>query len=125
MIRYIINLYMLTCTVVITSWLITSVAYATHGEEHGPGWHSSNCDSQPWQEDQAEICNMMGLEIKILDHHDYKIWEFDDSYLITYKDEVVLPWDCILDSNTTPGNRFFCAVMMDYDYDRLESYTND
>ena len=125
MIRYIINLYMLTCTVVVTSWLLTSVAYATHGEEHGPGWHSSNCDSQPWQEDQAEICNMMGLEIKILDHHDYKIWEFDDSYLITYKDEVVLQWDCILDSNTTPGNRFFCAVMMDYDYDRLESYTND
>ena len=122
MIRYIINLYMLTCTVVVTSWLLASVAYATHGEEHGPGWHSSNCDSQPWLEDQAEFCNMMGLEIKILDHHDYKIWEFDDSYLITYKDEVVLQWDCILDSNTTPGNRFFCAVMMDYDYNRLESF---
>ena len=26
--------------------MITSIAYATHGEEHGPGWNSSNCDNQ-------------------------------------------------------------------------------
>ena len=111
--RYIIVLCML---------MITSIAYATHGEEHGPGWNSSNCDNQPWEEDQAVICNMMGLENKILEHHDYTIWEFDDSYIIMYKDQEILQWDCILDSTTTDANRFFCAVMMDYDYDRLESF---
>ena len=122
MIRYILKLYMIICTIVMTSLLLTAVVKADHGEEHGPGWQSSNCDSQPWQEDQAVVCNMMGLENKVLEHHDYKIWEFDDSYIIMYKEQEVLQWDCILDSNTTPGNRFFCAVMMDYDYDRLESF---
>ena len=113
---------MIICTIVMTSLLLTAVVKADHGEEHGPGWQSSNCDSQPWQEDQAVVCNMMGLENKVLEHHDYKIWEFDDSYIIMYKEQEVLQWDCILNSNTTPGNRFFCAVMMDYDYDRLESF---
>ncbi len=96
--------------------------YADHGDEHGPGWYGSNCHIQPWQEDQGVICNMMGLENKILEHHDYKIWEFDDSYKIMYKNQEVLQWDCILNDSTSNANRFFCAVMMDYDYERLESY---
>jgi len=121
MIRYIVGLYMLACTIIMTSMLITSVAYATHGEEHGPGWHSSNCDSLPWVEGQAEFCNMMGLENKILEHNGYKIWEFDDSYIIMYEDKEVLRWDCILDNDTTPGNKFFCAVMMDYDYETIHA----
>ena len=122
MIRYIIGLYMIICTIVMTSLLLTAVVKADHGEEHGPGWQSSNCDSQPWQEDQAVVCNMMGLENKVLEHHDYKIWEFDDSYKIMYKNQEVLQWDCILDDSTSNANRFFCAVMMDYDYERLKSY---
>jgi len=118
MIRYLINLYMLTCTVVITSWFITSVAYATHGEEHGPGWHSSNCDSQPWQEDQAEICNMMGLEMLIMEYRNWKVWEFDDSYIIQQDNTEVIQWDCVIDDNTSIENLFFCEVVMTYSYDQ-------
>ena len=118
-----IRVLLITNIVAVTLMFLAfnTVAYATHGEEHGPGWHSSNCDSQPWQEAQVEFCNMMGLENKILEYHDYKVWEFDDSYIIMYKDEQVLQWDCILDDSTTPGNKFFCAVMMDYDYERIHS----
>jgi len=121
-IKYIVSTYVIVCTVVMTLLLSTLVVEADHGAEHGPGWHSNNCDQQPWQDDQGVVCNMMGLESKILEHHGYKIWEFDDSYIIMYKDQEILQWDCILDSTTTDANRFFCAVMMDYDYDRLESF---
>ena len=115
-INYVVTLYMIACTVVMTSLLITLTVYAE--ERHGPGWKSSNCDNiiDP---DQAVVCNMMWSEQLIIDEYGWEVWEFDDSYIVLHDQQEVFQWDCVLDNDTDKANLFFCEAIMGYDYDKI------
>jgi len=116
--RYIIILCML---------MISSIVYAESniGEEnprrHGPGWKSANCNNiiDP---DQAVVCNMMGLELLVIEAYGWEVWEFDDSYIILHDEQETFLWDCIIDHDTDKANLFFCEVMMGYNYESSKSY---
>lgn len=100
------------------------IALAESEHYAGPGWIGYNCDNIV-DPDQAVLCNTIAMEQLVHSENDWEVWEFDDSYIILENREEVFTWDCLIDENTDKANQFFCEVMMGYNYDRIESYTNE